>query len=231
MKIKETVGLVKYLYQYKAIVLLPLIFIMNCLMYIFMPVGVMIQGLMVSISSVYFVNVISQVYASDMVQSSEKVKKNYIKNHTVMLLISNVIHFILFIVPSVIFIFLTYETPNVAVSFVLLNFIVSNIGIYISVSVIYKKRVLGILILALPLLIFGLQMPLYFTNAIKNHGKIGAEGLSFLPEIQMWMIVGLLIVAGLVCIVSPFIYYGISKLMKNVPMSKSYTDRLPWGKV
>ena len=166
-----------------------------------------------------------------MVQSSEKVKKNYIKNHTVILLISNVIHFILFIVPSVIFIFLTYETPNVGVSFVLLNFIVSNIGIYISVSVIYKKQVLGILILALPLLIFGLQMPLYFTNAIKNHGKIGAEGLSFLPEIQMWMIVGLLIVAGVVCIISPFIYYGISKLMKNVPMSKSYTDRLPWGKV
>ena len=136
-----------------------------------------------------------------------------------------------FIVPTFLYIRLSYETPNVAVSFVLLNFIVSNIGIYISVSVIYKKRVLGILILALPLLIFGLQMPLYFTNAIKNHGKIGAEGLSFLPEIQMWMIVGLLIVAGVVCIISPFIYYGISKLMKNVPISKSYTDRLPWGKV
>ena len=231
MKIKETAGLIKYVYQYKVIAFLPLIFVMNCLMYIFMPIGVIIQGLMTSVSSVYFVNIISQIYVSDMIRSSEKNQKHYLKNQTVMLLISNLIHFLVFIVPSFLFIMSTSGIPKVVASSMLGNYILANIGVFAAISVIYKKQVLGMLFLFFVTLIFGLQLPLYLTNVMKNRGKLGEAGVTILPNIPMWAVIGLLVLAFGVCIVSPLIYYGISKLMKNVPISKAYADRLPWGKV
>lgn len=230
MKIKDSAGLIKYISQYKAVMFFPIIFFLNSFMYIFAPFGVLLQGIMVSLSSVYFVNSVMQVYASDMIRSSEKANKAYIKNHTIMLLISNIIHFAAFIVPTFLYIRLSYETPNAATLMLLLNYIIANIGLFAFVAIMYKKEVLATFILSLVLIIFGVQIPLYYMNVRNNHWKLGEIGLTVNQSIPNWVYNTLLLLAFVACIASPLIFFGISKLMRKIPMQKSYTDRLLWGK-
>ena len=56
MKLKDTLKLYKYAYQHKLMFLILMIFAFNCIMYIFTPMGVILQGLMVSIAGTYLVN-------------------------------------------------------------------------------------------------------------------------------------------------------------------------------
>jgi hypothetical protein len=230
MKIKDTAGLIKYVSQYKAVMFFPIIFLLNSFMYIFAPFGVLLQGIMVSLSSVYFVNSVMQVYASDMIRSSEKVNKAYIKNHTIMLLISNIFHFAAFMVPTFLHIRLSNETPNSVILVLLTNYIISNVGLFAFIAIMYKKEVLATFILTLVLIAFGVQVPLVYMNMRNNHWKLGEIGLEINQTVPDWVYNTLLLLAFVVCIASPFIFFGISKLMRKIPMRKSYTDRLPWGK-
>ena len=230
MKIKDSAGLIKYISQYKAVMFFTIIFFLNSLMYIFAPFGVLLQGIMVSLSSVYFVNSVMQVYASDMIRSSEKVNKAHIKNHTIMLLISNVIHFVVFMVPTFLHIRLSNETPNSVILVLLTNYIISNVGLFAFIAIMYKKEVLATFILTLVLIAFGVQVPLVYMNMRNNHWKLGEIGLKINQAIPDWIYLTLFLLSIVVCIASPFIFFGISKLMRKIPMRKSYTDRLPWGK-
>ena len=103
MNLKNTIKLFNYTYKKGALILLMVFFFLQNVMYIFMPLGTLMQGFMVSLTSTYFVNFVYQVMVSGMVRSSEKVEKSIIKNFTIILLISSVGGFILFIIPRFIF--------------------------------------------------------------------------------------------------------------------------------
>ena len=60
--------------------LILMIFAFNCIMYIFTPMGVILQGLMVSIAGTYLVNYTYQTLVSGMIQGSEKVQKKILKH-------------------------------------------------------------------------------------------------------------------------------------------------------
>ena len=140
MKLKDTIKLFNYTYQSKMLLVVIIIFFFNCMMYIFMPVGVVLQGLMASISSTYFVNITYQAMVSGMVQSSEKVRKSVLKHFTIILLISNLFHFALFILPKYFFIVFTGDNPGREIAIFLINYMLYNILTFISVALLYKKR-------------------------------------------------------------------------------------------
>ena len=144
MKLKDTVKLFNYTYQSKMLLVVIIIFFFNCIMYIFMPIGLVLQGLMASISSTYFVNVSYQTVVSEMVQSSEKAKKYVLKHFTIILLISNIIHFFVFILTKYFFIMFIEEAPGSDIAIFLINYMIFNILTYIAVSLLYKKQGLGI---------------------------------------------------------------------------------------
>ena len=99
MKLKDTIKLFKFTYNKSALIILMIFFLLQNVMYIFMPLGTLMQGFMVSLSSTYFVNFVYQVFVSGMIRTSEKVEKSITKNFTIILFISNVGGFILFIIP------------------------------------------------------------------------------------------------------------------------------------
>ena len=231
MKLKETIKLFNYTYQSKLLLFVIAIFFFNCVMYIFMPVGLILQGLMASVSSTYFVNVTYQAFVSGMVQSSEKARKSVLKNFTIILLVSNIVHFFLFILTKFFFIMFMEETPGSDPVVFLINYMVFNILTYICVAILYKKQALGMIILAFMVLLMLVQIPgvlsktiLIFENSFMG-GSLQLSGQSGALNIIM------LLAAFAVCLISPFIYYIVSKLMINVPISKSYLDKQPWGKL
>ena len=231
MKLKDTIKLFNYTYQSKMLLVVIIIFFFNCMMYIFMPVGVVLQGLMASISSTYFVNVTYQAMASGMVQSSEKARKNVLKHFTIILLISNIAHFFIFILTKYFFIMFIEEAPGNDLAMFLLNYMIFNILTYIAVALLYKKQVFGMIILGLMVLLMLVQFP----GVIAKSAKFFEETFLGIPtKFEFFggsLHLGLLFAAFAVCLVSPFIYYIVSKMMINVPISKSYMDRQPWGKL
>ncbi len=231
MKLKDTVKLFNYTYQSKMLLVVIIIFFFNCIMYIFMPIGLVLQGLMASISSTYFVNVSYQTVVSEMVQSSEKAKKYVLKHFTIILLISNIIHFFVFILTKYFFIMFIEEAPGSDIAIFLINYMIFNILTYIAVSLLYKKQGLGIGILGLMVLIMLVQIP----EILAKSARIFQNSFLRLPtKFEFFagsMNIGLLFAAFAVCIISPFIYYIVSRSIQNVPISRSYMDRQPWGKL
>lgn len=234
MKLKDTIKLFKFTYNKSALILLMVFFFLQNVMYIFMPLGTIMEGFMVSLSTTYFVNFVYQVLVSGMIRSSEKIEKSIIKNFTIILFVSNVGGFILFIIPRFLFM-LTMDVYNEnAIIIFLLNYIAFNILAYVSVAIIYKRMAFGTTILGVAAFAFFVEMPFFvhntiarrlaFIQGIKNaatniESKVGPE------------VIGLLVIAFAVSIISPFIFYLISILMKNVPVSKYLEDRQPWGKI
>lgn len=230
MKFKDSLKLFNYVYQNKVFFVVIIIFFFNCLMHFFSPMGLLLLGLMASISSTYFVNITYQAMVSGMVQSSEKVRKSVLKHFTIIMLISNLFHFALFILPKYFFIVFTGDNPGREIAIFLINYMLYNILTFISVALLYKKQVLGIVILGIMVLIMLIQFPQLMTLTAEKFQN-SFLGLPQFTGFSGTANVGLLLAATAVCIISPFIYYIISKAMQNVPISKSYMDRQPWGKL
>ena len=232
MKFKDTLKLFKYAYQYKLMFLILMIFAFNCIMYIFTPMGVILQGLMVSVAGTYLVNYTYQTMVSGMIQGSEKVQKKILKHFTVILLVSNTALFFIFIVTKFVFIRFTSSDPKNTIAVFLLNYMTFNILTYIAVAIIFKKQLLGCIILGIEVLMVFAQFPYMISESRENWVKVFTEGLNTNTFFGGdYGSLGLLAMAFAVCLISPFIFYAVSKLMEKVPFSKAYIDRQPWGKI
>ena len=234
MNLKNTIKLFNYTYKKGALIFLMVFFFLQNVVYIFMPLGTLMQGFMVSLTSTYFVNFVYQVMVSGMIRSSDKVEKSIIKNFTIILLISSVGGFILFIIPRFIFMLVMGVYNENAIIIFLLNYIVFNILAYVSLAVIYKRMAFGTTILGVAALAFFVEMPFFIYNSSKNTLNIllGLKNKVNHFEIMISApTIGLLVAAFTISIISPFIFYLISILMKNVPVSKYLEDRQPWGKI
>ena len=186
---------------------------------------------MASVSSTYFVNITYQAFVSGMVQSSEKARKSVLKNFTIILLVSNIVHFFLFILTKYFFIMFMEETPGSDPVVFLINYMIFNVLTYIAVAILYKKQVFGMIILAFMVLLMIAQMPGVLAKTIQIfEGSFMGGSLQFSGQSGALNII-MLLAAFAVCLISPFIYYIVSKLLINVPISKSYMDRQPWGKL
>lgn len=234
MNLKNTIKLFNYTYKKGALIFLMVFFFLQNIMYIFMPLGTLMQGFMVSLTSTYFVNFVYQVMVSGMVRSSEKVEKSIIKNFTIILLISSVGGFILFIIPRFIFMLVMGVYNENAIIIFLLNYILFNILAYVSLAVIYKRMAFGTTILGVAALAFFVEMPFFIYNSSKNTLNILLVLKNKVNHFEIIIsapTIGLLVAAFAISIISPFIFYLISILMKNVPVSKYLEDRQPWGKI
>ena len=234
MNLKNTIKLFNYTYKKGALIFLIVFFFLQNVVYIFMPLGTLMQGFMVSLTSTYFVNFVYQVMVSGMIRSSDKVEKSIIKNFTIILLISSVGGFILFIIPRFIFMLVMGVYNENAIIIFLLNYIVFNILAYVSLAVIYKRMAFGTTILGVAALALFVEMPFFIYNSSKNTLNIllGLKNKVNHFEIMISApTIGLLVAAFAISIISPFIFYLISILMKNVPVSKYLEDRQPWGKI
>lgn len=234
MKLKDTIKLFKFTYNKSALIFLMIFFFLQNIMYIFMPLGTLMQGFMVSLTSTYFVNFVYQVLVSGMIRSSEKIEKSIIKNFTIILLISNVGSFILFMIPRFLFMLVMSQYDENAITILLLNYIVFDILAYVSLAVICKRMAFGTTILGVAALAFFIEMPFFIYNSTKNALKLMLgmkEGINHFEIMISTPTIGLLVAAFAISIISPFIFYLISILMKNVPVSKYLEDRQPWGKI
>ena len=234
MNLKNTIKLFNYTYKKGALILLMVFFFLQNVMYIFMPLGTLMQGFMVSLTSTYFVNFVYQVMVSGMIRSSGKVEKSIIKNFTIILLISSVGGFILFIIPRFIFMLVMGVYNENAIIIFLLNYIVFNILAYVSLAVIYKRMAFGTTILGIAALAFFIEMPFFIYNTTRDALKIMFKIKNVINHFEIMIsapTIGLLAAAFAISIISPFIFYLISILMKNVPVSKYLEDRQPWGKI
>ena len=233
MKLKDTIKLFKYTNNKIALIILTIFFLFQCLIYIFAPLGTLMVGFMASLSSTYFVNFVYQILVSGMIRSSEKAQKSIFKNFTIILLVTNVCSFILFIIPRYFFMLSTDVYAENTITIFLLNYIVFNIMAYVSLAVIYKRMALGTTILIVLATAFFIQMPFFIHSSTTNVMKklfgikevLSPPGLKAMPSS-----IGLLIVAFAVTIISPFIFYLISILMRKVSFSKYLEDRQQWGK-
>ena len=234
MKLKDTIKLFKFTYNKSALILLMVFFFLQNVMYIFMPLGTIMEGFMVSLSTTYFVNFIYQVLVSGMIRSSGKVEKSIIKNFTMILLRSNVGGFILFIIPRFLFMLTSDIYDENAIIIFLLNYIVFNILSYASVAVIYKRMAFGSAVIGVMALAFFIEMPFIINNTTHNTIKAIQEMKTAVYHFEIQInaqIIGLLVIAFAVSIIAPFIFYIISILMKNAPISKYLEDRQQWGKI
>ena len=233
MKLKDTIKLFKFTYNKSALIILMIFFLLQNVMYIFMPLGTLMQGFMVSLSSTYFVNFVYQVFVSGMIRTSEKVEKSITKNFTIILFISNVGGFILFIIPRFFFMLANGVYNENAIIIFLLNYIAFNILAYVSLAVIYKRMAFGTTILGVAALAFFAEMPFFVHSTTQNAIRIiqGKTAETHFEVLLNAPIIGLLVAAFAISIISPFIFYLISILMKNVPVSKYLEDRQPWGKI
>ena len=195
--------------------------------------GTIIEGLMVSLFSTYFVNYVYQILVSGMIRSSEKTQKSIFKNFTIILFVTNICCFILFIIPRYFYMLSTDGYAENTIIIFLLNYIVFNILAYVSVAIIYKRMALGTTILIVMATAFFIQMPLFIYSSTFNFMKklFGIKEVLSPPGLKtMSSSIGLLIAAFAVSIISPFIFYLISILMRKVSISKYLEDRQPWGK-
>jgi len=234
MKLKDTIKLFNFTYNKSALIFLMIFFFLQNIMYIFMPLGTLMQGFMVSLSSTYFVNFIYQVMVSSMIRSSEKVEKSIIKNFTIILLISNVGSFILFMIPRFIVMLVMSQYNENEIIIFLLNYILFNILAYVSVAVMYKRMAFGTAVIGVMALAFFIEMPFIINNTTHNTIKAIQEMKTAVYHFEIQInaqIIGLLVIAFAVSIIAPFIFYIISILMKNAPISKYLEDRQQWGKI
>lgn len=234
MKLKDTIKLFKFTYNKSALIFLMIFFFLQNIMYIFMPLGTIMQGFMVSLTSTYFVSFVYQIMVSSMIRSSEKVEKSTIKNFTIILLISNVGSFILFMIPRFIVMLVMSQYNENEIIIFLLNYILFNILAYVSVAVMYKRMAFGTAILGVAALAFFIEMPFFVYSSTQNLIKFIQGMKTAVKHFEVLInapIIGLLVASFAVCIISPFIFYLISILMKNVPISKFLEDRQPWGKI
>ena len=230
MKLKDTIKLFKYTNNKIALIILTIFFFLQCLLYLFAPMGTLMVGFMASLSSTYFVY---QILVSGMIRSSEKAQKSIFKNFTIILLVTNVCNFILFIIPRYFFMLSTDVYAENTITIFLLNYIVFNIMAYVSLAVIYKRMALGTTILIAIATAFFIQMPFFIGSSTANFMKklfgikevLSPPGLKVMPSS-----IGLLVAAFAVSIISPFIFYLISILMRKVSISKYLEDRQQWGK-
>ena len=234
MKFKDTIKLFNFTYNKSALIGLMAFFFLQNVMYIFMPLGTLMQGFMVSLTSTYFVNFVCQIMVSGMVRSSEKIEKSIIKNFTIILLISNVGSFILFIIPRFLVMLAMSNFYEDEIIIFLLNYIVFNILAYVSVAVIYKRMAFGSAVIGVMALAFFIEMPFIINNTTHNTIKAIQEMKTAVYHFEIQInaqIIGLLVIAFAVSIIAPFIFYIISILMKNAPISKYLEDRQQWGKI
>lgn len=232
MKLKDTLKLMKYTYQYKLMYVILLIFACNCIMYIFTPMGVVLQGLMASIAGTYLVNYTYQAMVSGLIQGSEKVQKKVLKHFTVILLISNVALFFTFMCTKFLFIRFVGEDAQTATVVCLLNYIIFNLLTYIATAIIFKKQLIGCIILGFEVLIVFAEFPYMISYSKENWVKVFTAHINSNINLGGDLgSIGLLVAAFAVCLISPFVFYAVSKLMEKVPFSKAYIDRQPWGKI
>ena len=181
MKIKDTLKLFKYTYQYITTWLVIFLFVMQCILFIVADIGTAIMGMMVSVTASFFINQTYMIMASGMIQSSEKFRKDVFKNFAIISVIFNVVLFFVFIFPKYLFIRLYVGEPDKTAAIFLINYMICNILSCASIAFLYKKQ--------------------------------------------------MLLAALAVTVISPFIFYLISKKMEKIPISQAIIDRMPWGKL
>ena len=231
MKLKDTIKLFNYTKNKNMLIFIMAMFLLQCFIYLFTPMGTIMLGFMISLTSTYIVNFIYQTLVSGMVRQSGKVQKTIYKNFTILVLITNVGGFLLFIVPRYFFMLEVGNYSENEITVFLLNYIVFNILSYISVAVIYKRMAFGTAILIVMAIAFFIQMPFVIFDSVfkyadiflKFDGVLSPSGQSALTST-----VGLLAAAFAVSIVSPWIFYAISILIRNYPISKYIEDRMKW---
>ena len=231
MKLKDTIKLFNYTKNKNMLIFIMAMFLLQCFMYLFTPMGTIMLGFMISLTSTYIVNFIYKTLVSGMVRQSGKVQKTIYKNFTILVLITNVGGFLLFIVPRYFFMLEVGNYSENEITVFLLNYILFNILSYISVAVIYKRMAFGTAILIVMAIAFFIQMPFVIFDSVfkyadiflKFDGVLSPSGQSALTST-----VGLLAAAFAVSIVSPWIFYAISILIRNYPISKYIEDRMKW---
>ena len=209
MKLKDTIKLFNFTYNKSALIFLMIFFFLQNIIYIFMPLGTLMQGFMVSLTSTYFVNFVYQVLVSGMIRSSEKIEKSIIKNFTIILLISNVGSFILFMIPRFIVMLVMSQYNENEIIIFLLNYILFNILAYVSVAVMYKRMAFGTAILGVAALAFFIEMPFFIYNSTKNALKLMLgmkEGINHFEIMIITPTIGLLVAEFAVSIISPLIF-------------------------
>ena len=231
MKLKDTIKLFNYTKNKHMLIFIMAMFLLQCFMYLFTPMGTIMLGFMISLTSTYIVNFIYQTLVSGMVRQSGKVQKTIYKNFTILVLITNVGGFLLFIVPRYFFMLEVGNYSENEITVFLLNYILFNILSYISVAVIYKRMAFGTAILIVMAIAFFIQMPFVIFDSVFKYADIflNFDGvLSPSGQSALTSTVGLLAAAFAVSIVSPWIFYAISILIRNYPISKYIEDRMKW---
>ena len=231
MKLKDTIKLFNYTKNKNMLIFIMAMFLLQCFIFLFTHMGTIMLGFMISLTSTYIVNFIYQTLVSGMVRQSGKVQKTIYKNFTILVLITNVGGFLLFIVPRYFFMLEVGNYSENEITVFLLNYILFNILSYISVAVIYKRMAFGTAILIVMAIAFFIQMPFVIFDSVFKYADIFLifDGvLSPSGQSALTSTVGLLAAAFAVSIVSPWIFYAISILIRNYPISKYIEDRMKW---
>lgn len=233
MKIKDTLKLFKYTYQHNTTWLVIILFVFQCILFIVADIGTAIMGMIESVTASFFINQTYMIMASGMIQSSEKFRKDVFKNFAIISLIFNVVLFFVFIFPKYLFIRLYVGEPDKTAAIFLINYMICNILSFASIAFMYKKQMLGMLMTVA--MIYSTGMLMLFILKRKQVGFSFAKKIiegNIKPANSDFHVFSLLLLAALaVTVISPFIFYLISKKMEKIPISQALIDRMPWGKL
>ena len=203
MKLKDTIKLLKYVPTPELNIVTAIIFGI-CILVTALPLpNFMIGAFWANYIPMYFIGQITMVAYAGVIQSSEKYRKIVTKNIAILLAIVNLFEFGLFVVIRTYIAYIIHTEKYV--NGYLISFMIFQILYVIYGATIYKKVKLGLmmLVLAFLLVIFSVNDngPMAFFN------KIGA-----MADIKVFVII-----AGVVCMLTPLLYYGLSLLLYKLP--------------
>ena len=158
--------------------------------------------------------VVGQIYSSafsEMFQSSEKYRNIIIKNSTIIIGIGNAFSFIIFGLIRTTVAYMIGNTENI--STYMLFYCIFQVLYIVFFSLVYKKMALGV-IMAIP---FYLAIVSTGNNWVMSR----LNGLSLMHNTTLS-----LIIAAVTCVVTPLIYYGITRLLYKTPFSDFYVRRI-----
>ena len=222
MKIKDTIGLIKYNYSYKGQLYVMIMgFVFAVLFLYFIPSGAYIGFMEMSVFSAVIPLNITALLFSSFISSSEIIHKALLKNATIIYFIINIIDFILFVVLKSIQHFRTFRENELP--FILLLYCFYTLFGTLYTAIAHKKKFWGYTVLGIMALVTFLMIPVMAhryvillssdvsTNIIDKSLYIHVP---IIPNITILYIVTLL-----VCLLSPILYYVISKKLAIIPFT------------
>ena len=212
MKLKDTFKLFKYIQNPELNLVVMIMFGISALITAIPTPGNAFGAYWANYMFMYFIGQLSVVTISGVVQSSEKFKKLVTKNFAKLLAIGNLINYVIFVVLRTLIAYKIHTEKYVNGFLIIYMFFQILYVIYAAVINKYMKLGISIMILMLIFVIYST-----FDHGLMEY----VEKLGPVADIKV-----LVVLATVVSVLTPFLFYGLSLLLYKKPYNDKMLKRM-----